>query len=195
VDINEYVNADIRYYINYFLYNEKPLNGVTVVNFTHYDPDLYFDKFIQAAKETEHCISISDETTKIMKGLGIEENKISTVIIGADKSFKPKLSLGIVALIKKNSDRKGEKLVKEITADKELVEDVQIVSLNDCWDLPIWNMDHTDFYRSIDYLLVPSLIEGGPVPFMEALACGTLAITPPIGVIPEFPHIEYETGI
>jgi hypothetical protein len=29
---------------------------------------------------------------------------------------------------------------------------------------------------------------------MEALACGTLSIAPPIGVISEFPHVEYSTG-
>ena len=189
-------DADIHYYINYFLFNEKPLNGITVGNFTHYDPNLHDEKFIQAAKEMDYCISISEETTKIMKSLEIDEEKISTVIIGADKSFKPKLTLGIIGTIK-TSGRKGENLVQELLEDKQLMQDMQIVSLNDCWEslgIPIWNMEHQDFYRSIDYLLVPSLIEGGPVPFMEALASGTLAIAPPIGVIPQFPHIEYETG-
>ena len=51
-----------------------------------------------------------------------------------------------------------------------------------------------DFYRSIDFLLVPALIEGGPVPFMEALACSTLSIAPHVGVVPQFPHIPYERG-
>jgi len=37
-------------------------------------------------------------------------------------------------------------------------------------------------------------LEGGPVPFMEALAMGKLAIAPSIGVIGEFPHIDYEVG-
>ena len=72
---------------------------------------------------------------------------------------------------------------------------MQIVSNSRDWGVPVWKFDSPpDFYRSIDYLLVPSLIEGGPVPFMEALACGTLSISPPIGVVPDFQHIEYETG-
>jgi len=103
------------------------------------------------------------------------------------------ITLGIVGTIK-SSGRKGENLLKQVLDDTDLMENMQIVTLNDCWDLPVWNVDHKDFYRAIDHLLVTSLIEGGPVPFMEALACGTLSIAPPIGVIPKFPHIEYETG-
>ena len=194
VYINEDLeDADINYYMNYFLYEDKPLNGLKIGNFTHYDPDLYNDIFVDVAEQADHCISISDETTKIMNELGIDDNKISTVIIGADKSFKPVLTLGIVGTIKA-SGRKGEHLVRQILDDDDLMVDMQIVTLNDCWDLPVWNIDHQDFYRAIDYLLVPSTIEGGPVPFMEALACGTLSIAPPIGVIPQFPHKEYETG-
>ncbi len=74
------------------------------------------------------------------------------------------------------------------------MEDMEIISLNEGWGVPVSELEPSEFYRCIDYLLVPSLIEGGPVPFMEALACGTLSIAPPIGVIPQFPHIEYETG-
>jgi len=192
--INQDVSdADIHYYINYGLFNKKPSNGIVVANFTHYDPNLLNEEFIQVAKEVEHCISISEETTKTMKSLDIDENKISTVIIGADKSFKPKLTLGVVGRVYP-SGRKGEDMLKEICEDDELMQDMQIVSLNDCWGLPVWNLNADDFYRAIDYLLVPSLLEGGPIPFMEALASGTLAIAPPIGVIPQFPHIEYETG-
>lgn len=194
VVINEDLpNADIHYYINYGYYNKKSSNGIVVANFTHYDPELHNNKFIEVAKEVEYCISISEETTKVLKDFGVDENSISTVITGADKSFKPKLTLGIVGRTYPGG-RKGEHLIREILDDKNLMQDMQIVSLNDSWGVPVWKLVPDDFYRSIDFLLIPSLIEGGPVPFMEALACGTLSIAPPIGVIPNFPHIEYEKG-
>ena len=193
VHINEDINADIHYYINYGYYNKKPAEGIVLANFTHYDPLLHNDKFVQVAKEVEHCISISDATSNVLKNLDIDQEKISTVIIGADKSFKPKLTLGIVGRTYPGG-RKGEHLIEEILNDVELMEDMEIISLNVGWNVPVSNLEHSEFYRFIDYLLIPSLIEGGPVPFMEALACGTLSIAPPIGVIPQFPHIEYETG-
>jgi glycosyltransferase involved in cell wall biosynthesis len=59
----------------------------------------------------------------------------------------------------------------------------------------VWQFeDPADFYRAIDFLLVPSRLEGGPVPFMEALACGTMSVAPAIGVIPQFPHVPYPVG-
>lgn len=191
--INEDIPADIHYYINYGYFNKKPTEGVLVANFTHYDQDKLGDKFIDVAREADYCISVSEKTSKDLRKFGIDEKKISTVLVGADKSFAPKLTLGIVGRTYPGG-RKGEYLVKELLEDEELMENMQIVSLNDCWGVPVWNLEHDDFYRSIDFLLIPSLIEGGPVPFMEALACGTLSIAPPIGVIPQFPHIEYSTG-
>ena len=51
-----------------------------------------------------------------------------------------------------------------------------------------------EFYRIIDVLLVPARYEGGPMPVLEALASGKEVLSPPVGFVPEFPHIEYEAG-
>jgi len=195
VRINEdWPDADIHYYINYGYYNHRMPHGLIVACFTHYDPNNLGDRFINAAHEVDHCIAISSQTAEILKGFGVPDEKISTVLIGADVRFCPKLTLGIVGRVYPDG-RKGERLVETILNDAELMRDMQIVSTSDSWGVPVWNFeDPADFYRSIDYLLVPALIEGGPVPFMEALACGTFSIAPPIGVIPDFPHIEYPTG-
>jgi len=192
--INEEVdNVDIHYYINYGYFHKKPSNGIVIGNFTHYNPDKHGDQFVDVAKEVDYCIAVSKETAKDLRKFGIDDEKISVILVGADKSFKPKLTLGIVGRTYSDG-RKGEHLIKQILDDEKIMEDMQIVSLNKGWGVPVWNLKPTDFYRSIDFLLVPSLIEGGPIPFMEALACGTLAIAPPIGVIPQFPHIEYDVG-
>lgn len=45
---------------------------------------------------------------------------------------------------------------------------------------------YQDFYRKIDYLLIPSLWEGGPMALIEALACGVPVIAANVGWVPEF---------
>ncbi|HUX06575.1 MAG TPA: hypothetical protein VMX35_04615 [Acidobacteriota bacterium] len=195
VRINEdWPDADIHYYINYGYFRQRMPNGLILANFTHYDPDHLAEEFKRAASEADHCIAISNQTADRLRELGVPDERISVVLIGADVQFRPKMTLGIVGRVYPGG-RKGDKLVQALLNDAELMEGLQIVATSDNWGVPIWNFDSpADFYRSIDYLLVPALIEGGPVPFMEALACGTLAIAPPVGVIPDFPHIEYPTG-
>jgi glycosyltransferase involved in cell wall biosynthesis len=197
--INEDVwDADIHYYINYGYYfrsaRHAQRRGLKVANFTHFDPDSLSEQFREAARVMDHCVSVSDETTKILRDFGVPEEKITTIVVGADIGFEPKLTLGIVGRVYKGG-RKGEHLVNALLEDDALMAGLRIVATNEDWGVPVWNFDEqADFYRSVDYLLVPALIEGGPVPFMEALACGTLAIAPPIGVVPQFPHIPYRTG-
>jgi len=188
----EYPEANIHYYINYGYFNKRPAEGVVVANFTHYDPEKLNDKWASVAKEVDHCTAVSNHTANDVERFGISPEKITVIPVGADKSFVPKMTLGLVGRVY-SGGRKGEHLVKALLENEELMEGLQIVSLSDSWGVPTWDFENMDdFYRSIDYLLVPSLYEGGPVPFMEALACGTMSIAPAIGVIPDFPHIEYK---
>jgi len=195
VRINEdWPDADIHYYINYGYYNSRPISGITIANFTHYDPDFLADKFVQVARQVDHCIAVSEQTAEVLRNLGIPDSSISTILVGADTAFTPKLVVGIVGRIYPGG-RKGEDIVKTLLDDPEIMDKVRIVSSKDGWQTPVWHFeDMADFYRAVDYLLVPSRIEGGPVPFMEALACGTLSVAPEIGVIPQFPHISYPVG-
>jgi len=191
--INEdYPEANIHYYINYGYFNRRPATGVVIANYTHYDPNKLNDKWESVAREVDHCIAVATTAAKDIERFGIAKEKITVIPVGADKSFKPKMTLGLVGRVYPGG-RKGEHLVEALLEDKDLMDGLQIVSLSDSWGVPTWSFDNMDdFYRSIDYLLVPSLYEGGPVPFMEALGCGTMSIAPAIGVVPDFPHIEYK---
>ncbi|MFM6454654.1 MAG: glycoside hydrolase family 99-like domain-containing protein [Planktothrix sp.] len=195
VRINEdWEEAEIHYYINYGYFRDQPKNGIKVANFTHYDPQNLAEKFVQVAKEVDHCIAISKATADILADFGIPTAKTTVIVIGADKCFQPLLTLGVVGRTYAGG-RKGEDIVKALLEDQELMRRVRIVATNDSWGAPVWQFDdRADFYRAIDYLLVPSRLEGGPVPFMEALACGTMSIAPEIGVIPQFSHISYPVG-
>lgn len=195
VQINQdWPEADIHYYINYGYFNKKPATGITVANFTHFDPGSLADKFVEAAFEVDFCTSVSKATTDKLLSIGVPQEKIKTIRVGADASFTPKLILGMSGRPYKGG-RKGEDLLERLNSDRDIQAYCRIVALNSEWGLPIISVEDTaDFYRAIDFLLITSRIEGGPVPFMEALACGTLSIAPGIGVVPEFPHIPYEVG-
>jgi glycosyltransferase involved in cell wall biosynthesis len=187
-------DADIHYFINYGYYKPPKRKSLTVATFTHYDPDHLADIFLDVAKKVDHCVAISESTRTQMIELGVPATKITKILIGADSRYRPVLTLGLAGRTY-SGGRKGEALVAEIIKDSDLMDGVEIIATQPGWGVPVHSeRDMQNFYRRLDYLLVPSLIEGGPVPFMEALACGVPAIAPPIGVIPEFPHIEYETG-
>lgn len=187
-------SAHIHYYINYGYFRERPKQGIVVANFTHYDPSGLGNRFFEVAEAVDHCVSVSNQTTDLLLAHGISASKITTIPVGADSSYRPKLTIGVVGRTYPGG-RKGERIVAQLAAEEEFAEDLKLVSTNDCWNVQVWDLPElSDFYRAIDYLLVPASIEGGPVPFMEALACGTLSIAPPIGVVPDFPHIAYETG-
>lgn len=195
VQINQdWPDADIHYYINYGYFNKKPARGITIANFTHFDPESLADKFVEVAFKVDFCTSVSEATTDKLLSIGIPRDKIRTIRVGADASFAPKLTLGVSGRPYKGG-RKGEDLLERMISDRDIQASCRIVARNPEWGLPIIGVDDAaDFYRAIDFLLITSRIEGGPVPFMEALACGTLSIAPGIGVVPEFPHIRYDVG-
>ncbi len=195
VRINEdWPDADIHYYINYGYFRAKPAKGLTVANFTHYDADHLADKFVETARVVDHCVAVSKATADILRDFGIPDEKITTIVVGADIQFEPKLTIGVVGRVYPGG-RKGDDIVTALLGDPEVTAKVRIVASKEGWGAPVWNLpDQADFYRAVDYLLVPSRIEGGPVPFMEALACGTMSIAPEIGVIPQFPHVSYPVG-
>jgi glycosyltransferase involved in cell wall biosynthesis len=65
------------------------------------------------------------------------------------------------------------------------------------WPCPITHgtEDRAAFYRSIDYLLVTSRDEGGPMVVPEALAHGVPVIAPDVGWCWEYPVIRYPWGV
>jgi hypothetical protein len=48
-----------------------------------------------------------------------------------------------------------------------------------------------EFYRSLDVLVCPSRVEGGPMPVLEALACGVKVVVPiGVGIVDEIPAVR-----
>ena len=106
--------------------------------------------------------------------------------------FTPRVKIGVVGRTYA-CGRKGEALVRDVLD----MPGIEWHFTGSGWPLPsraLKDADMPAFYREMDYILVPSLYEGGPMSVIEALACGTKVIAPPIGWVPDFPHIEFRTG-
>lgn len=65
------------------------------------------------------------------------------------------------------------------------------------WPCPITHStaERADFYRQIDYLVVTSRDEGGPMVVPEAIAHGVPVIAPDVGWCWEYPVIRYAWGV
>lgn len=53
-----------------------------------------------------------------------------------------------------------------------------------------WDRDREDFFRQCAVVVNMSIVEGGPLPPMEALQRGRLAISTPVGMMPEIAESE-----
>ena len=91
--------------------------------------------------------------------------------------FMPKLRLGFVGR-QYGSGRKGQALLRSI-AELPFVE---LLST----DGELTDAEIPAFYQSIDYVLITSSIEGGPLCFQEGLASGKEIISTDVGMVSEF---------
>jgi glycosyltransferase involved in cell wall biosynthesis len=148
--------------------------------------------FEEVARKSDCCITSSSKYADVLRADGARE--VFTIPLGVDtQRFVPKIRIGVVGRTY-STGRKGESLLARVM-DLPFTE---FVFTGEGWPLPAGHYGDDDlaaFYQSLDYLLVPSLIEGGPVPMLEALATGCKVIAPSdIGMVRDFPHLSFRRG-
>lgn len=154
----------INYYINddYFL---RKTDNFDIVFFDH--PKESSDNVLKA----DHVIAMAPQYQRLIKSKG---KSCDLVIQPTDTSFfSPKLVLGFVGRFcgrTDYSDRKGKDLFDKVKA----LPFIEIKAT--LGELPQEQLP--EFYRSVDYIFVPSKMEGGPMCLTEALACGKKVIMP-----------------
>lgn len=191
LDAERAPEAPIRYYLNYHAWRERSA-PIEVAYFTHLEAGAADqERFFRTARAVDHCVCHSRPSREALHDAGIED--VSTIPPGIDlEQFVPRVRIGVVGRTY-HTGRKGEALVQQVLD----VPGIDWVFTGSGWPLPAQPVPDEampDFYRSLDYLLVPSLNEAGPMSVAEALACGVRVIAPPVGWVPDFPHIEYRTG-
>lgn len=170
--------ADINYFVNYALY--KPTKTLTAGWFTHPENRRFYD----IAQKTDIKVCQAPQYAKEIDG--------TVIIPGVDEIFYPKLVIGVCGR-RYPSGRKGDRLI-------DAIKQLDFIDLR--FTHPSWGTgekvefeDLPKFYRSLDYLLVPSTLEGGPIPPGEAMRCGTPVIAPKsVGNMEIYDVIDYEAG-
>ena len=97
--------------------------------------------------------------------------------------------------------RKGDDLVNGLLKSKA-GQRVEWMASGRGWPVPTHRYNWQDmpkFYQSLDVLVCPSRVEGGPMPVLEALACGVRVVIPKhVGILDELPDSagihRYERG-
>ena len=183
---------DLHYYLPY---SKQPdnLRGFSVCFMTHLeDVEPAHSNFLLQAKRADYCVSMSEKYTKVIRDSGIQH--ISTITTGVDlERFDIEVRVGIVGRAY-HTGRKGEDLVQKCMD----IPNIKFLFTGSGWPGPsvhLTDEEVPDFISSLDYLLVPARIEGGPVPLMEALASGVEVIAPSdVGFVEKFPHIPFKNS-
>jgi glycosyltransferase involved in cell wall biosynthesis len=183
--------AEIQYYMTYGCRQQR-MSPIEIALFTHKEHvPAAAAKFEQVAREVEFCVAQSKATEKIMRADGV--TRVQTIGPGVDLDrFTPMVRIGVVGRTY-HTGRKGEALVAEVMD----IPGIEWHFTGPGWPGPARHVPEEDlpaFYRSLDYVLVPALIEGGPMCVLEALACGCKVIGAPVGWVPEFPHVGFRLG-
>jgi len=182
--------GDINYFINYARYKKLP--GINVAHFTHLEEKPPFrDVFLNVMKIVKYATCTCDITYEILSKAGIDH--IWKIPYGSDERVaKPGIKFGVVGSVKP-SGRKGEHLVRMM-----LDAGFDVYAWGSGWPCKTafntW-IELPQFYKLIDYLVVTSTIEGGPVPVIDAIRAGIPVIAPNVGWCWEYPVIRYEKGI
>ncbi len=166
---------DLTYFINYHLY--QPCDSKIVGGyFTHEENE----EFKEIAKKVDFAVCMCERYRKVIDTV----NKNNYVIYQPNdlEILKPKLILGYASR-SYNSGRKGEHLLKKVAK-------LPFVEIKKA-EGQLKFEDMGKFYNSIDYILITSKIEGGPMCLTEGLACGKEIITTDVGMVPELKDCKY----
>jgi hypothetical protein len=162
--------------------------------FSHFEPDTPYKKFWweTAAPLIDIKTVTAERYGKILPG------KVVKVIPPVEPQFEIRERkanktplIGVSGFVDRHTGRKGERLVARLAGDLE--ERAEIIATGEGWPVRTVNRGMAglvDFYNSLDLYLCASLIEGIPMPPLEALACGVPVVIPRgVGMLDELPDV------
>lgn len=184
-------SAFIQYYVTYGCRKAR-VSPIELALFTHREQDTHAaTHFDRIAREVDHAVSMSNATDKLVTALNVASRSVILPGVELDR-YHPRLKIAVVGRTY-HTGRKGEALVRAVMD----VPDIEWHFTGEGWPGPAQQVADADlptFYRSMDYVLIPAINEGGPMCLLEALASGVQVIAPPVGWVPEFPHIPFALG-
>lgn len=184
--------ARVTYYLNYSAWRAKA-SPLEMAFFTHVEEAVpaAASRFFAVARRMDVAIAMSARYADRLRAEGAGDVRLITPGVDLDR-FQPRVKIGVVGRTYQTG-RKGEALVRAVLDEPH----VEWHFTGEGWPGPARHLTDDElpaFYRSMDYILVPSLYEGGPMPVLEALASGIEVIAPRVGFVDDYPHIEFEAG-
>ena len=174
-------SADVNIFIPYYLY--KPCNTRKIAFYTHKEEGTA-EHFNKIALLVDYCIAMCTKTANL-----IPTDKKKVIQVYPSEQFheefymEGKLRFGIVGKFCP-SGRKRMEFIEELAK----IQDIDVVVADG--NIPFEEMPA--FYYRLDYLVVISDNEGGPMPVIEALAMHKPVIAPDVGFAWNYPVIRYD---
>ena len=175
-------NSDINFYVNWDIFTKK--TNIDVGWFTHREKGINQKiKFNLKAMRMDFCICPSQKTLELLP-----QNKSIILKHGVGVEYihkKDNITFGVIGR-EYNSGRKNFNIIENLKTipNSKFIISGGVLTKNEVVDL----------YKEIDYLLITSTNEGGPVPVLEAFTMGVPVIAPNVGWCWEFPVIKYSSS-
>ena len=201
------IHMMVPFYVNYI--KEILPNSIVINSFHHWCSEPEVEPFLE---NSDVIMTVSNEwKDKLIHNYNIDENKIFIVHCGIEKRFlnnnktlykkDNKITIGFFAKASSNEyDRKGTRhfisLLNVIRKNK-LINKFRIIISGTGWDDIISNIKDFEIiyntftedynmpslYKSLDFYLILSDIEGGPASILEAMASKTMVISTNVGLV------------
>lgn len=181
--------ADLNYWAIYIDYAQRASDWhmtPTAAYFSHYEAGTPFKEFFwhEAAEKIDLALFTDPRYADGWKGA------CAVVIPPVDAQFKPmrglrdrtKFRVGVAGWVPtKYGARKGTGLVAKLAAELAERQNTEIVGAGYGWPVPTREYDWNElpaWYNGLDVFVCTSMIEGIPMPPLEALACGVPVVIP-----------------
>lgn len=172
---NDKIKWDLTYFMNYRLY--KSCNSLIIGGYFTHEENKHFKEI---ARKVDFTVCMCERYKEVLDTI---RNNNYVIYQPTDlERLKPFLKLGYSGILER-SERKGKDLLK-------IVSKLQFVKLK-ITNGKLKEDQMVDFYNSLDYILITSKIEGGPMSLTEGLACGREIITSDVGMVPELKDCKY----
>lgn len=202
-------NADAYYYIyqNYFCRCLRSTPGIlgkkNIVMFTHPTWSRKYSKthVVWCLNKADYVICLNSSIKKDLIAIGVKPVILKVIHIGTSSSFfyKHERGAGAVGFCSNFSSRKNPDLLFDIVKN---MPDRTFHLIGNNWEdydrfkelsnLPnfIYNTkmsyeSYPDLYSKIDVFVSPSLLEGGPVPVLEAMMSNCVPVVSKTGFCPD----------
>jgi hypothetical protein len=204
------MSADVNYFLNYIEFAQRfPKWKLTPTAgwFTHRDTSnqAKMKLWDYAAEHLDLRTVTAEQYASILRPYGrtvtvLPPVELERFVITPERPVHSKPVVGLVGFTY-NDNRKGESLVNQL-ASSPLSKEIELKACGRGWNVPTasypWGKMPT-FYQSLDIYLCTALIEGVPMPPLEAMACGIPVVIPRcVGLLDELPDAQniyrYQAG-